>query len=360
MILDRYLWSRLWHRWFLLLGVILIILYAIDFLAQIREYDHWPVLDVAQMIVYRLPILLDTALPYIAFLTVFFTFSGLQNANLFDVMRASGYSWRRIMRVAVFFALILGFFHTVVFDEIRARASLAYQDLLSSHGDYPANPFKGEEIWLKSVSPSETVFLQAKAIREGALQDVVLVILGQDNILKARLWAKRAEIQGDALLLNTGFYWISGVATPLPQEGVKVHWYGPSWETLLTRGPSAKTFLSILGRTLEKTSGPSVFLLKSHDDEARALWQGLVRPLSYGALAVLASVALLTSHHRTRSFVPFLVTALFIFVLHLGHNATMHWATQGLLPFWYASLWTSALLLFGSFLVLMRRTYGSV
>jgi lipopolysaccharide export LptBFGC system permease protein LptF len=78
------------------------------------------------------------------------------------------------------------------------------------------------------------------------------------------------------------------------------------------------------------------------------------------ALAVLASVALLTSHHRTRSFMPFLGAAFLMFVLHLGHNATMHWATQGLLPFWYASLWTSVLLLFSSFLFLMRRAYGSV
>ena len=33
MILDDYLWSRLWQRWLLLLGVMVIILYSIDFLA---------------------------------------------------------------------------------------------------------------------------------------------------------------------------------------------------------------------------------------------------------------------------------------------------------------------------------------
>jgi lipopolysaccharide export LptBFGC system permease protein LptF len=356
MILDDYLWSRLWHRWLLLLGVVLVILYAIDFLAQIREYDRWPVLDVAQMIVYRLPILLDTALPYIAFLTVFFTFSGLQNANVFDVMRSSGYSWRHIMRVAVFFALVLGLFHALVFDEIRARANASYQNLLSAHGDYPVSPFKGKDILLTSTSPSETLFLQAKAFREGALQGVTLVVLDQNNGLKDRLEVQKAELTGQTLILKNGLSWASGSPIPLPQEGMRLSWYGPSWETLLTEQPLAKTFLS----TLVAFFHHPVSLLKAQDDSAQVLWQGAVRPLNYMALAVLASVALLTSHHRTRSFMPFLGAAFLMFVLHLGHNATMHWATQGLLPFWYASLWTSVLLLFSSFLFLMRRAYGSV
>jgi lipopolysaccharide export LptBFGC system permease protein LptF len=89
-------------------------------------------------------------------------------------------------------------------------------------------------------------------------------------------------------------------------------------------------------------------------------WQGAARPLYYSALAVLATVALLSSHHRTRSFVPFGVSAVLMFVFHMATNATVHWANQGLLPFWYTFLWASVLLLFGSFLVLMRRTYGAV
>ncbi len=356
MILDDYLWSRLWHRWLLLLGVVVIILYAIDFLAQIREYDHWPASHVAQMVVYRLPMLLDTALPYVGFLTVFFTFSGLQNVNVFDVMRASGYSWRRIMGVSAWFALILGLFHTVVFEELRLRANIGYQDLLSDHGDAPENPFKEQGIWLTSFSPSESIVLQAKTIREGALQDVFIVVLGQGNTLKNQIRAEKADIRGNTLVLEKGDSWAFGAKMPLAPQGMRLPWWGKSREELLKPIPPEKTFLSAAQDVFQGLGAFS----KASPEKTHVLWQGAGRPLHYIALAVLATVSLLSSHHRTRSFVPFGVSAVVIFVLHMTTNVTVHWANQGLLPFWYAFLWASVLLLFCSFLVLMRRTYGSV
>ena len=356
MILDDYLWSRLWQRWLLLLGVMVIILYSIDFLAQIREYDHWPASHVAKMVVYRLPMLLDTALPYLAFLSVFFTFSGLQNANVFDVMRASGYSWRRIMGVSALFACVLGLFHTVAFEELRLRANMGYQDLLSDHGDAPENPFKGQDMWLTSFSPAETIVLQAKAIREGAFQEVSVVVLGQDNLLKDQIRAEKGDIRGNILVLQKGDSWASGAKTPLAPEGMRLPWWGKSREELLRPNPPEKTFLSA---AQEFFQNPDAFS-KASAEKIHVLWQGAGRPLYYIALAILATVALLSSHHRTRSFVPFGVSAAFMFVLHMATNVTVHWANQGLLPFWYAFLWASVLLLFCSFLVLMRRTYGSV
>ncbi|MFM7630613.1 MAG: LptF/LptG family permease [Alphaproteobacteria bacterium] len=352
MILDDYLWSRLWQRWFLLLGVLVIILYSIDFLAQIREYDNWPAADVAQMVMYRLPMLLDTALPYLGFLAVFFTFSGLQNAHGFDVMRASGYSWRRIMGVAAWFACVLGLFHTVVFDEMRLRADGLYQTLLADHGDAPQNPFQGKDIWLKSTSPSETIFLQAKAIRDGALHTVSVVVLGPDYALKDQIWAEKGNIRGNTLVLENGNVWTSGVKQPLGPQGMTLPWWGQSRDDLLTPIPLQKTFVV--------AAYNGVVFSKITPEDARVLWQGAVRPLYAVALAVLATVALLCRHHRTRSFLPFLVSVVFMLGLHLASNVTVHWAIQGLLPLWYAFLWASVLLLFGSFLVLMRRTYGAV
>jgi lipopolysaccharide export LptBFGC system permease protein LptF len=352
MILDDYLWFRLWQRWFLLLGVIGIILYSIDFLAQIREYDHWPAVDVAQMVVYRLPVLLDTALPYLVFLTVFFTFSGFQNANIFDVMRASGYSWRRIMGVAVLFAGILGLLHTVVFDEIRLRANTVYQDLLSDHGDAPENPFQGKDIWLKSSSPSETIVLRATTVREGAFQNVSVVVLAPDYTLKNQIRADKGGIKGNTLILEKGESWAFGVKAPLGPQGLTLPWWGQSMEEVLKAGPPEITFLSAAKQV-------NAFSQVKPED-LQVLWQGAVRPLYAVALAVLATVTLLSCHHRTRSFLPFLGSVVFMFVLHLASNVTVHWANQGLLPFWYAFLWASVLLLFCSFLVLMRRTYGAV
>ena len=356
MILDDYLWFRLWQRWCLLLGVVAIVLYSIDFLAQIREYDHWPVFDVAQMVVYRLPVLLDTALPYLCFLTVFFAFAGLQNTNVFDVMRASGYSWRRIMGVAALFACFLGLFHMVVFGEIHLRAHRVYQDLLFDHGDAPENPFKGQDLWFKSVLPSETIFLQAKAIREGAFQGVSMIVLGAGNSLKDQIRAEKADIRGDHLVVERGDSWASGVKKPLPPQGISLLWGGGSREELLRPSPLEKSFLYAAQNFFYHFNGFS----KMTTQEFRVLWQGASRPFSYIALAVLATVALLIRHHRTRSLVPFVLSAALMFILHMATNVTVHWANQGLLPFWYAFLWASVLLLFGSFLVLMRRIYGSV
>jgi lipopolysaccharide export LptBFGC system permease protein LptF len=356
MILDDYLWFRLWQRWLLLLGVMVIILYSIDFLAQIREYDHWPVLDVAKMVVYRLPMLLDAALPYLGFLTVFFTFSALQNANVFDVMRSSGYSWRRIMMVSALFSCVLALFHIIVFEDMRLRAHEVYQDLLSDHGDAPEHPFKGQDIWLTSSLPSETIVLQAKALREGAFQNISLVVLGPDNALKNQIRAEKAEIRDGVLVVEKGDSWASGTKEPLGPQGIHLPWGGQSREDLLRPSPPEKTFVSVVRDFFQNGDDVS----KIHPQETHVFWQGAARPLYYSALAVLATVALLSSHHRTRSFVPFGVSAVLMFVFHMATNATVHWANQGLLPFWYTFLWASVLLLFGSFLVLMRRTYGAV
>ena len=353
MILDRYIISRFVRRWILLLFVVMMVLYAIDFLSQMREYDKIGLFLIAKITAYRLPILMDIALPYISFLAVFFTVSGLQNSNVFDVMRASGYTMWRIIIVSGLVAATLGIIHSTIFDSVRVKALQGYQNFLSDIGENTTINSQTSDIWIKTVNNDEIVIMRSKSVSNKVFLDVSIVVMDKNFSLKKRFFAQSADMINDYLLLhNVTIFDVHSVQNVnllhfpwqnnhiLQQFISKMHVDKGFWSALILHLRGQKSFFN------------------SDDSNVSILWHGVVRPFSYAAFAVLACVALLSSHHRTRGIWPFLVSALVMLLLHLGYNATSRLADQGLLPFWYAVVWPSVLLMFGSFLFLIRRTYG--
>ncbi|MGE5279560.1 MAG: LptF/LptG family permease [Deltaproteobacteria bacterium] len=109
LILDRYIVGRFFKNFLTCLFIFLFLYVVIDLLSNLEDIikNHPPVLKVAELYLYSLPLILTQTIPVAALLATLFTLGGLNQNNEVIAMRASGVTVSQIVRPFFLIGLVL-------------------------------------------------------------------------------------------------------------------------------------------------------------------------------------------------------------------------------------------------------------
>ncbi len=155
-----------------------------------------PMLKVAQIMLYFLPLSIPLDIPFGMLIGVLMTVGDMASNREMLVLRSSGVSYARIfapfLLLALFFGGVAFYFDNVVIPKATQRASNIAADFLYSHPEVKLKPFSAIEF------PGGMATLVNGEIREdGSLDDVLIDTKGSDGG-RLILFAKKGALSGDA------------------------------------------------------------------------------------------------------------------------------------------------------------------
>ena len=206
-----YITKEIFKNFFIIFFGLLILFFAVDFFEMTKDAKN---IDNAlkistEIVLFRIPNLLETILHFIILLAGLFTFYKLSNNSEIVIMRSSGRSIFQIIKFPTFIAFLFGIFVITIYNPISSSLNVKSERLRNIH-------FKNEKedllesssgIWFKQKNLEEDsgdIVIRASKVYKELLvfNDVILIYIdNNDNFIK--------RINTKTLKLNKDNTWIA-------------------------------------------------------------------------------------------------------------------------------------------------------
>ncbi|MDR1945341.1 MAG: LptF/LptG family permease, partial [Candidatus Peribacteria bacterium] len=181
-IITKYLIKEFLKIFFLIILSVFILIFIVDFLefsSRIQKYSI-PPKDSIKIILYRIPLMLETFLQFIVLLSINFTLTKISIKSELTILYASGYSAWKILRIYSAIALGIGLF-TVLF--LNFFFSNLYKQSKTIENIYTKNKdesFIGLDngIWFKQIDEKNNdIVIRASGVylENLTFEDVVII-----------------------------------------------------------------------------------------------------------------------------------------------------------------------------------------
>lgn len=206
-----YITKEIFKNFFIIFFGLLILFFAVDFFEMTKDAKN---IDNAlkistEIVLFRIPNLLETILHFIILLAGLFTFYKLSNNSEIVIMRTSGRSIFQIIKFPTFIAFLFGIFVITIYNPISSSLNVKSERLRNIH-------FKNEKedllesssgIWFKQRNLEDdngNIVIRASKVYKELLvfNDVILIYIdNNDNFIK--------RINTKTLKLNKDNTWIA-------------------------------------------------------------------------------------------------------------------------------------------------------
>lgn len=216
------LFSRYIARQFMIsIGLVLAILTGIIVLFDAvelvrRSYGHdMPFSIVIQMVLLKLPSILQEVIPFTVLIGGMLCFARLTRSLELVVARSAGLSAWQFLSPAVLSALAIGIFITTIFNPMAAIMLSGYEKLEARylHGSTSMLAVSSTGLWMRQQNVDEggkTVIHALRASHEDmTLYDILVLVLDQDNKFIRR-------IDADSATLKAGYWHIKNAVLTRP------------------------------------------------------------------------------------------------------------------------------------------------
>ncbi|MBF0261606.1 MAG: LPS export ABC transporter permease LptG [Magnetococcales bacterium] len=205
-ILFRYLLSFFLTSFFKTLGVFVGLFLLIDGIEGIRRYTPKPnfnTLDLALLILSRLPNYLGMLTPSILLLATLMGVARLTRDNEITIMRASGVSLVGILAPLLTGGLIVALFHGVLIAQIVPRTNAIAQTIEDHIVDRHLAPIsKRGDLWLRDGG--RIIHVEKLDPDQTTLHGITSFAFDAEHRLAARMEAKRASFDGHDWQIHAG------------------------------------------------------------------------------------------------------------------------------------------------------------
>lgn len=201
-----YITKEIFKSFFIIFFGFLILFFAVDFFEMTKDAKN---IDNAlkisiEIVLFRIPNLLETILHFIILLAGLFTFYKLSNNSEIVIMRASGRSIFQIIKFPIFIAFLFGIFVITIYNPISSSLNVKSERLKNIH-------FKNEKedllestsgMWLKQRNldnDNGSIVIRASRVYKELLvfNDVILIYIDKnDNFIK-RVNTKMLKLNKD-------------------------------------------------------------------------------------------------------------------------------------------------------------------
>ena len=345
LIISQYI-SRHFIKWFALVSVALIVVIILfDFTELVRKTSGKSFIGfglIVQLILLKLPMLLEQLLPFIILFSSILTFWYLNRFHELEVMRAAGISILQILRPMVICAFILGIFDLTVLNPISATMMLRYEHLHDRYfkGNLGSLAVAESGLWLREVDETvQTVFHVHNVDAEQKKLKGVSVFQSDryDRFLR-RLDAHEAHFKNNEIQLFN--VWISA-----PEETPEfVERYdlttSLTFTSLQNRGadPQSLSFWKTRSyiELLEKSGLSGLkYDLHWHSLIARSAWLSI--------MVILAATCALRPIRQGRTFLMIAIGIFVAFILHFLKDITYALGSTAKIPV-LMSAWSPVLI----------------
>lgn len=221
--LSIYLGKQFLKNTGVILGVIMALIFLIDFIELLRRgsnKDGVSVFIILQMVLLRVPYLMQKLLPFIALFGGMLTFFKLSKSSELTVIRAAGVSVWQFLSPSMFIAFSIGMLTLMVINPISA-AMQAQQDLMEAKYFDKRSSFlkiSPSDLWLRQVDENGLSVIHARgALNQGIdLTDVIILEFDTNDVFIGRIDASRA-------LLHPGYWELENVVVTGPNKPAVLH-----------------------------------------------------------------------------------------------------------------------------------------
>jgi lipopolysaccharide export system permease protein len=322
-------------RWLVLVGTAFtIVIILFDFMELIRKTSGKSFMGFAliiQMILLKLPGLVEQLLPFILLFSAILTFWYLNRHHELEVMRAAGVSILQLLKPMILCAVVLGGIDLTIINPISSGMMLRYEHL---HDRY----FKGHRgslavsesgLWLREVENTiQTVFhVQNVNAEEKKLINVSIFQSDLRDRFLRRLDAKQALFDNNKIKLSQ--VWIS--APEQIPEFIDQYELATSltFTSLQNRGadPQSLSFWSIPQYVeLLERSGLSGLKYQLH-------WHFLIARVAWlGVMIILAASCALRPIRQGRTFLMIAIGIAAAFLLYFLRDVTFALGSSAKIP----------------------------
>ncbi|MCG8491911.1 MAG: LPS export ABC transporter permease LptG [Sneathiellales bacterium] len=216
--LSLYLGKQFLKNTGIILGVLISVIILVDLIELLRrasDRENITLLIVFQMVLLRLPHLLQKLLPFIALFGAMLTFFRLARTSELTVVRAAGVSVWQFLTPCMTIAFFTGVFVLTVFNPIAATMEAHFAQLEAKHFNKRTNllMISSKDLWLRQVDPDGLSVIHARsAINQGVdLKDVIIFQYDASEQFTGRIEADRAR-------LRLGYWDLDNVLMTSPEQ----------------------------------------------------------------------------------------------------------------------------------------------
>lgn len=200
--LSLYLGKQFLKNVSIILFIIVSIIFLIDFIEILRKgsnKEQVTLLISLQMVLLRLPDLVQRLLPFIALFGGMLTFFRLSRTSELTVIRAAGVSVWQFLFPSLFIAFMFGVFILTVINPMAATMEAHYQQMEAKYLKKRTNllMLSSENLWLRQVDEEGLSVIHARGIlNQGVnLTDVIIFQYDNEEQFTGRIEADRARLQ---------------------------------------------------------------------------------------------------------------------------------------------------------------------
>ena len=214
-ILSVYITKEMFKNFFIIFFGLLILFFAVDFFETTKDAKNIEnALKIStEIVLFRIPNLLETILHFIILLAGLFTFYKLSNNSEIVVMRTSGRSIFQITKFPAFIAFLFGIFVITIYNPISSTLNVKSERLRNIY-------FKNEQgdmlelengLWLKQKnleSDGGEIIIKATKVYKDRLvfDNIMLLYMDKNNNFLQRLNAETIRLTDDNKWISTNNY----------------------------------------------------------------------------------------------------------------------------------------------------------
>ncbi len=214
-ILSVYITKEMFKNFFIIFFGLLILFFAVDFFETTKDAKNIEnALKIStEIVLFRIPNLLETILHFIILLAGLFTFYKLSNNSEIVVMRTSGRSIFQITKFPAFIAFLFGIFVITIYNPISSTLNVKSERLRNIY-------FKNEQgdmlelengLWLKQKnleSDGGEIIIKATKVYKDRLvfDNIMLLYMDKNNNFLQRINAETIRLTDDNKWISTNNY----------------------------------------------------------------------------------------------------------------------------------------------------------
>ncbi|MDD2840457.1 MAG: LptF/LptG family permease [Rickettsiales bacterium] len=238
-----YIAKDILKNFFIMFFGLLLLFFAVDFFEVSKDVKQIPNgLKIAiQIVLFRIPNLLETILHFIVLLAGLFTFYKLSNNSEIVIMRSSGRSIFQIIKFPTFIAFLFGIFVIGIYNPISASLNVKSERLKNIYlKNEKEDLFEAQNgIWFKQKNIEDGIgyiIIKADRVYKELLifNDVFLIFTDDNNNFVKRIDTSMLKLNNDNAWILTNSY--------ITQKGEKTEFVKEiSLKTNLTKSFISKT-----------------------------------------------------------------------------------------------------------------------
>lgn len=202
-----YITNQIFKNFFIIFFGLLILFFAVDFFETTKDTKNMDnaIKICTQIVLFRIPALLETILHFIILLAGLFTFYKLSNNSEIVIMRTSGRSIFQIIKFPVFIAFLFGIFVITIYNPVSSYLNTKSERLKNLYLDNEKEEFVelSNGIWFKQknleTNDGDIIIKASKVYKQLIIfNDVVLIYIDKNYNFVKRINTKMMKLNDDS------------------------------------------------------------------------------------------------------------------------------------------------------------------